>query len=482
MKQKFLSSFFIVLALNFLFKPIWILFVDRNFQNILGAEEYGLYFSLFSFSLVFNIFLDLGITNFNNKNIAQHPHLLPKYFTQIIFVKLILGLFYLLLVFIFAAFLNYSKTALSILFWLSVNQFLSSFSIYLRSNISALQKFVLDGFFSVLDKFFMVLICGILLYCHYHNILPLKIEYLVYAQTISFFITCLALILLNLRYVGKIKLQFKPAFNKLILKQSFYFALYVFIVSIYLRADVVMLERMVDDGKTHAGIYAQVYRLIDVFSIVGYLFAGILLPLFASKLAAKNTHEIKEILKTASSLLIFSSIIVAVFCSFYTTEIMQLLYHEYIPESAYLFQILLLLFVFTSIHYIYSTLLTANGNVKELSKISFIGLTISLVLNYIFILKWKSVGVAYTALITNLVVTILLFRLVKIKFSFIQLNQGLLKKIGFIIWLFILAFTIKNYLPLAWGYQTIAFFTLAFASAMWMKVIPSLLELKRTAF
>ena len=82
MQKKFLTNLGLLLFLNLLVKPFWVLGIDRSVQNVVGAEEYGFYFSILNFSFLFNMFLDLGITNFNNRNIAQNAQLLNKHFLK----------------------------------------------------------------------------------------------------------------------------------------------------------------------------------------------------------------------------------------------------------------------------------------------------------------------------------------------------------------------------------------------------------------
>ena len=87
MKRKFLTNLFILLFLNFLVKPFWVLGIDRTVQNVVGAEEYGFYFSLFSFSIILNILLDFGITNFNNRAVARDHGNLASYLSNIVILK-----------------------------------------------------------------------------------------------------------------------------------------------------------------------------------------------------------------------------------------------------------------------------------------------------------------------------------------------------------------------------------------------------------
>src|ERR1700760_709462 len=94
MQRKFITNLFLILSLNLLIKPFWIFAIDRSVQIAVGAKVYGYYYTLFNFSFLLNILLDFGITNFNNKNIAQNNHMLSKHFSGLFLLKLILGVVY----------------------------------------------------------------------------------------------------------------------------------------------------------------------------------------------------------------------------------------------------------------------------------------------------------------------------------------------------------------------------------------------------
>ncbi|MEA3444600.1 MAG: polysaccharide biosynthesis protein, partial [Bacteroidota bacterium] len=156
MKKKFITNLALLLLLNLLIKPFWIFGIDRTVQNLVGAGDYGFYISLFNFSLVLNAFLDLGITNYNNRNISQYRHMLTKYLSNIVVIKFMLAIVYLVVSFSFALIIGYSWDQMYLLLFLVFNQFLISFTLYLRSNISGLQLFRTDSLLSVLDKGLMV--------------------------------------------------------------------------------------------------------------------------------------------------------------------------------------------------------------------------------------------------------------------------------------------------------------------------------------
>ena len=113
MKKFFVTNLFFLLALNILIKSFWILGIDRGVQNAVGAQDYGVYYALFNFTYLFNIILDFGIVNYNNRMIARHTNLLPKYFARIIPLKIILSLIYTVIVIISGLFLGYDAWQVS---------------------------------------------------------------------------------------------------------------------------------------------------------------------------------------------------------------------------------------------------------------------------------------------------------------------------------------------------------------------------------
>ena len=97
MQKKFFGSLILIVLLNVLIKPFYIFAIDAQVQNTVGSEAYGVYFSLLNFSFLFNIMLDIGITNYNTKNIAQHPNTVSKYIGRILGLRMLLALIYLFL-------------------------------------------------------------------------------------------------------------------------------------------------------------------------------------------------------------------------------------------------------------------------------------------------------------------------------------------------------------------------------------------------
>ena len=410
MKKKFVTNLALLIFLNLLIKPFWVFGIDRTVQNVVGEQQYGLYFALFNFSLILNILLDIGITNYNNRNIAQNNQLLSKHLSNIVVLKFLLGIFYLIISIAIAFLWGYNFEQMKLLFVLAFNQFLLSFILYLRSNISGLHFFKTDSLMSVLDRSLMIIICSVLLWGNVTKT-PFKIEWFIYAQTASYTITAIVAFLIVLSKAEYIKLKFNWKFLTIILRQSFPYALLVLLMSFYTRFDGVLLERLLTDGGKQAGIYAQAFRILDAASMFSLLFAGLLLPMFAKMI--KQKQAVNQLTQLSFSLIIIPSIIVSISSFFYRKEIMALLYHNHVEISSTIFGVLMFAYVFVSTSYIFGTLLTANGSMKRLNTLAAFGVVINLTLNFILIPKYKALGSAIANLSTQ---------------SFIAISQILISK------------------------------------------------------
>ncbi len=416
MQKKFLTNLGLLLFLNLLIKPFWVLGIDRSVQNAVGAEDFGFYFSILNFSFLFNILLDLGITNFNNRNIAQNSHLLNKHFSSILILKLLLLSVYVLFTFAIGLIIGYNIVQFKMLAWVIVNQFLLSFVLYLRSNISGLLMFKTESFLSVLDRLLMIIFCSVLLWGNVTES-KFRIEWFIYTQTGAYLITATIAFFIVMSKASFKRLSWNRPFLLLIIKKSLPFALLVLLMAQYNRIDTVIIERILPEniGNHQAGIYAQAYRLLDAANMIAYLFAVLLLPLFARMIKLKLPVE--NLVRTSFSLLFAISVVVALGSYFYSSELMNWLYpmhpdeslNEFnirIAESSMVYSLLMFGFIAISTTYIFGTLLTANGSLKKLNIVAGTGVVISLTINLLLVSQLQAVGSAYASLSAQFITAI----------------------------------------------------------------------------
>lgn len=400
MRKKFAVNLLFLFAANLLVKPYWILGIDRVVQNKVGPELYGTYFAVFNYSFLLSILLDFGINNFNNRAVSRHPKRLDEYLFNLLFVKIGLSAVYFGLTLITALYTGFKGRQMYMLEFLAINQILLSAILYFRSNIAALQLFKTDSIISVLDRLLVILFCALLLYLPAFKT-SFNIMWFIYAQTLALAITALiSFCILLLRGNPRIKI-WKTKFTGLILLKSMPFALLALLMGIYYRIDAVMIERMLPNGAREAGIYAASFRLLDAVNMFGYLFATLLLPLFASMI--RRNESVRNLVKFSSELMFVFAVIVAADCYFFRNEMMQLLYRNSTPYWSRIFGWLMLNFIPMSSIYVFGTLLTARGNLKILNLIAVAGVIINVGLNIFLIPRYGALGATLATLITQFV-------------------------------------------------------------------------------
>ncbi|HWY37806.1 MAG TPA: polysaccharide biosynthesis C-terminal domain-containing protein, partial [Bacteroidia bacterium] len=329
---------------------------------------------------------------------------------------------------------GYSTRYLKLLLLLGVNQFLISMILYLRSNLLGLHAFKTDSLISILDRFIMIGFCGLLLWTSFTGI-SIDIMTFVYTQTIAYLLTaCIAFIVVFRKTKG-FSINWNWPFWLMILKKSFPFAVLVLLMTFYNRLDAVMIERLLPDknnyvffliqkikqmpyyklahvktiilqaeeslnssGPAQAGIYAKGFRLLDAANMIAYLFSVQLIPIFSRMI--KFNEKIENLAKLSFTLLITPAIIAAAVSYFYSTDLVYLINYG-VTDSSRIFSTLMFCFIAASTTYIFGSLLTANGSLKQLNSMAIVGICLNFVLNIILIPHFKAMGAAVSSLVTQ---------------------------------------------------------------------------------
>ncbi len=404
MSKGFFGNLSLLIILNVLIKPFWLFGIDRTVQNTVGAEAYGVYFALFNLTLLFNIILELGINNFNSRAIAQNPENLQQYLPNLLSVKSIVSVIYAFLLLGVGVYLGYEGAALKLLFLCILNLVAVSFVLYLRSNISGLQFFRVDSFFSVADKSLMIILVGALLW-----VIPLKdgftLHAFVVAQIVANTAVALAAFVFVKKHVKQLSWKMDYRLIQSLLKKAAPFALVGFLMAVYYRIDGVMLERMLGEaGAQQNGMYAAAFRILDAGNMFAFLFATILLPLFSKMIAQKES--VHALLKFSTVLVFVLVLTMSLSIWSFSQPIMDLLYTESTLQYGYLLKILTITSIPIAIVYVYGALLAANHNLKQINIMAGIGVLINITLNVFLIPKYQAMGAAIATLSTQSLVAL----------------------------------------------------------------------------
>jgi O-antigen/teichoic acid export membrane protein len=131
----------------------------------------------------------------------------------------------------------------------------------------------------------------------------------------------------------------------------------------------------------------------------------------------KQKLSVESLVRLSFSLLFTVSIITSLVSFFYSREVMAWLYpiHEIEPvanytgrlgQSALIFSLLMFSFIAIASSYVFGTLLTANGNMKQLNIIAGGSVLLSLLINFILVPEMQATGSAFASLASQFLTAI----------------------------------------------------------------------------
>lgn len=401
MQRKFLSNVAITLAANMLVKPVWILGIDRTFQNRLGLEQYGLYSNLFTFSLILGLLLDFGINNYNASSLARQPELIRTQFKPLLGLKGLLSLIYMSATLLLGAAYGFQSEQLWLLALLSFNQCMAYASTFFRSNLTGLQEYRKDALISSVDRLTMI-VGGSALLLFYHT--SITIQTFVYVQTFGYAVAALVSAASLLPHLKKLQSGFDQASIRKVFDQSLPYALLALLMMLYTRSDVLLIKKLLPDGDLENGIYAQSTRLLEAANMFSIVISGLLLPMFAASLSAKE--QLQPLLRSAMLVMWLPALMGVSVCWVYAEECMQVLYHTQDAYQVQVFRICLASFIPTCVVNIFGALLTSDGQMRVLIITASTALVVSLAANSILISQMGALGACWVALATHSFVAI----------------------------------------------------------------------------
>src|SRR4029079_691216 len=297
-----------------------------------------------------------------------------------------------------------------------VIQFLTFLFLFLRNIITANQWFKTDAWLSVLDKSLMILLAGgFIFWPAVFGSINIDKFLLTQIASTSIAVVIVLIILYSKRIIfKKPKLNF---FTRSVIYSVLPFALTVFLMSVHVRADGFLLERIHPEGAREAGIYAAAYRLLDASNMVGSLIASFFMP-FIARLWSEDHPLEKTILQTRHLQLMFA-VTIAVIAIVLAPSLQKILYHRNDEYSIKVLRWSLPALIAYSFVQVYGTVMTATGSVIAFCYLNLVAVFINVTLNLILIPKHGAFGCCISALCSQafLAIATMIFVNRKLKIS-----------------------------------------------------------------
>jgi O-antigen/teichoic acid export membrane protein len=213
-----------------------------------------------------------------------------------------------------------------------------------------------------------------------------------------------------LRYVQP-KFRLEKEMVLWLLKESLPLVLFLLFSGFYYRLDITMIQSL--RGSIEVASYAAVYRLTESLSIIPLAFSSSTFPLISRYITEQQTEARNKVVLLSIKTLVIIGSCGAIATLLIGGDILTLLYDSKYQESLLPFQILMLGKLFQFFNFFSVNLIIAAGK-QRIATYAMVGmLCVNVILNYITIPVWGSIGTSVARLMSDVVGFILFYAYIR---------------------------------------------------------------------
>ncbi|PIR93052.1 hypothetical protein COT99_02880 [Candidatus Falkowbacteria bacterium CG10_big_fil_rev_8_21_14_0_10_43_10] len=388
------SYFTLALILQKIISFSYFIIVARG----IGPENLGKYYFAVSFTTIFAIFVDIGMSSVLIRETAKQKERAEKYLCNIIGLKLVLSFLSLATVFVLINLMNYPELTRDLVYLSSIAMILDSFTLVFFGVSRGFHNLKWESF-AVVGYQLIVLIFGLI----FLN-LSMGLRWLMSAMAIASVI--------NFLYSGSLvifkwKLSIWPRFDgeltRNIIKMALPFALFGIFQRFYTYFDSILLSLLA--GDIYVGLYSVAFKITFALQFLPLAFVASLYPAM-SAYYVENKEQLAKSFERAMNYLIIIALPISLGIIVLAEDIILIFKSGY-SGSVLPLQIIIasLVFIFTS--YPVGSLLNACDRQRINSANMGIVLVASIILNMVLIPRYQAVGASITVLVTNALLLLL---------------------------------------------------------------------------
>lgn len=375
---------------------IWTILMARY----LGVDNYGILGFAISITGILTVLDDLGISGHIVRHIATYNESAPKYLGNAIPLKIIFALMKLIITLIILILLKINEFTIFITLLFSVEMIIKSYITLINGTFQAFENGKYQGIgISLMNTTTLIFI-----------LISINLDLGLLGVSISYILANLLTFIyiyyiLN-KNIVKPKFELDWGFCKKITLLSLPFAAMGILTTVYYSIDVVMLTKLVGDYAT--GIYNSTYKLISVLTLFYSVYTAVIYPVMSKFF--KNDKKLLIISYEKSIKYLMLIIIpLAIGTSFYSLDIIQLIYGHQYDAAASVLSILIWTVCLLFISGASNTLLNASHKEVTLTRIYGIAAVFNVILNFIMIPHLSYIGAAITTVLSDVLIVIIQF-------------------------------------------------------------------------
>jgi O-antigen/teichoic acid export membrane protein len=385
----------------------------------LGEVGFGRYSFALSFTALFIIFADLGISNLIIRELARNKELTNEYLTNVSVIKLLLSFLAFALIALTINLMDYPQDTTYAVYLFGVYMILTSFALAFRSIFQAYEKMEYTAVVMIIEKIILIPLVLFVLTSGY-GLIELAYVYVfvgIVAVTLSFSIVLIKIV------------KPKPTINlslwKTLIIGSIPFGLNALFGVLFFQIDTVMLSIFKDDAAV--GIYNAAYvPLLALIGIISGMAISALYPVMSRYfISSKDSLETFTVLPSKYMAIIGFPI--GIGCFVLAERFIALFYAGQYSDSIIAFQILALFVPIRLVSSITGTLLTSI-NRQSLRTVS-VGLSalFNIVLNAVMIPYLSYIGASIATVLSEIFLYFVFIYFINKHYKKLELHKHFIK-------------------------------------------------------
>lgn len=359
----------------------------------LGPEDLGKYYFAISFTTIFAIIIDLGLSNVLTREVAKNHDSAQKYLSNVLGLKIPLAFLAVAIVAALSVFFDYSPLVRTLILISSASMVFDSFTLTFFGVMRGHHNLRFESLSAMIFQL-IVLASGLFAMWLGWGLVYL-IAALALASVFNFFFS-----LSVVKFQTDISL--KPTFDKIFIKGLIVitapFAIFAVLQRVYTYLDAVLLQKLAGDRAV--GIYQVSFKIIVALQFLPMAFSASLYPAFATYWQ-KNREQLAVTFERAMNYLLILAAPISIGVLATADKIILLFNAEYRDAVAPL-QVSMIALSFIFLNFAVGALLNACDRQKYNTMVMAATTVLSISLNIILIPKMSALGATWTVAITNL--------------------------------------------------------------------------------
>lgn len=387
---RFIGDSKYLLFINIL-EQLFFFVVFLVFARRYSVESYGELITLFTLANVFMTLFNFGFPVYLQRVFAIAKGDSSELLNRVFSINVIVFFLYFILIFLYYRLFYYSISFE--LFFVTV------IPVYIYSNVNILNS-VFSGLceFKKQFKFFI--------YSRIFTVVAFLFSALVFNATLIFlliiysfgFALQVALLVNGLKKItGNFPLRLNFSGLSGIIKISLPLGMAVVFNYLYDKVDILLISKFTDYSQ--AGFYNIGYGIYKASSIAfSFLFIS---GLTRISYLSRNLHAVKMFFKKYSTVLIVTGIIINIFLFFSSEYLVKIIYSDKFSDSIPVLKIVSFAVVGLALNNLGGVMLNGLGLFRENMYVTFAGLMVNIILNFIFIPLMGIIAAALVSIITE---------------------------------------------------------------------------------